>query len=197
MGTVTCPRYCDLFARYPRPHGFKSPKQTKNGTPQTRVPFFVGLREGFENLTQAARTVCSRWSCGVYARSVRPVEPVVRDSRGRVIHSIGTAQTFLKGSEIDELVELYQQGKTLAELVERFGIYHRTAAAHLARRGIPMRQQGLKKRQIPKVIQLYQEGRTLTEVGLRFGVSQGVIRRVLEAHGIPRRRRGPRSAIAS
>ena len=157
----------------------------------------VGLREGFENLTQAARTVCSRWSCGVYARSVRPVEPVVRDSRGRVIHSIGTAQTFLKGSEIDELVELYQQGKTLAELVERFGIYHRTAAAHLARRGIPMRQQGLKKRQIPKVIQLYQEGRTLTEVGLRFGVSQGVIRRVLEAHGIPRRRRGPRSAIAS
>ncbi len=30
------------FSCWTSPHGFESQKQTKNGTPQTRVPFFVG-----------------------------------------------------------------------------------------------------------------------------------------------------------
>lgn len=46
------------FSRCPRPHGFKSPQQTKNGTPQTRVPFFVGPL-GLEPRTSGLKVRCS------------------------------------------------------------------------------------------------------------------------------------------
>jgi len=45
--------------------------------------------------------------------------------------------TFLSAGQIDELVALYVQGMTLPELGERFGVHHRTAAAHLVRRSVP------------------------------------------------------------
>ncbi|MEZ5085350.1 MAG: hypothetical protein R2722_03550 [Tessaracoccus sp.] len=50
------------------------------------------------------------------------------------------AQTFLNPSQVDELVELYKDGVSIAELVERFGVCARTVVAHLVRRSVPLRQ---------------------------------------------------------
>lgn len=46
---------------------------------------------------------------------------------------VGMAQTFLSPAQVDELVALYGEGLSVAELGRRFGIYSRTAAARLVR----------------------------------------------------------------
>ncbi len=131
------------------------------------------LRREFENPGPALKTVASRLSRGAYERSERPSEPSVTDSRGRVVRSVGKTQTSLSAAEVDELVALYEQGMTLARLGERFGVYHRTVAAHLVRRSVPMRVRGLAEEHTCEAVRLYEGGMTLMEVGLHFGVSQG------------------------
>ena len=103
----------------------------------------VGLRREFDNFGSAARTVCSRWSRGVYRTSKRPSEPCVVDSRGQSVRSLGMALTFLTDSEVDELVAAYEAGATLRRLAKQFHIHRLTAAAYLARRGVPVRRAGL------------------------------------------------------
>lgn len=61
----------------------------------------------------------------------------------------------------------------MADLGERFSVHHRTTAAHLVRRSVPMRSQGLTEDQVPEAARLYDKGLTLMEVSLHFGVSQG------------------------
>nr|WP_300141296.1 recombinase family protein [Propionicimonas sp.] len=74
----------------------------------------VDLRREFDNFGSAARTVCSRWSQGVYRTSKRPSEPCVVDSRGQSVRSLEMAQTFLTDAEVDELVAGYEAGATPA-----------------------------------------------------------------------------------
>lgn len=155
----------------------------------------VGLRREFENIGQALKTVVSRWSRGAYKKSKRPVEPPVVDSRGRLVRSVGMAQTFLKPEQVDELVALYQQGWTLVKLAERFGIHKRTAAAHLVRRSVPLRGKGLAEADRAEAVQLYEGGATLLEVGLRFGVSEQTIRRALVVEGVTIRQSGRRRKV--
>lgn len=133
-----------------------------------------------------------RWLRGVYKLSERPSEPSIRDDRGRLVHSVGMTQTFLSTAQVDELVALYEQGMSLPELGERFGLYHRTVTAHLVRRSVPMPKRGLKEEQTPEAVRLYEDGMTLTEVGLRFGVSQQAVRRAVAAKGVEIRPRGRR-----
>lgn len=114
------------------------------------------------------------------------------DSRGRVVRAVGKTQTFLSPAEVDELVTLYEQGMTLAQLGERFGVYHRTVAAHLVRRSASMRTRGLAEEHTPEAVRLYESGLTLVEVGLRFGASQGAVRRAVAAAGATIRPRGRR-----
>lgn len=64
----------------------------------------VNLRREFDNFGSAARTVCSRWSRGVYRASKRPSGPCVVDSRGQSVHSLEMTQTLLTDAEVDELV---------------------------------------------------------------------------------------------
>jgi hypothetical protein len=58
---------------------------------------------------------------------------------------------------------------SIAELGRQFGFDHRTVAAHLALRLVPMRQRGLDVTHVPKAVRLYDGGMTLMDVGLRFG----------------------------
>ena len=95
------------------------------------------LRRQFENPGPVLKTVASRLSRGVYQSSRRPSEPSITDTRGRLVRAVGMVHTFLSAGQIDELVALYVQGMTLPELGERFGVHHRTAAAHLVRRSVP------------------------------------------------------------
>jgi hypothetical protein len=160
----------------------------------------VRLRRQFENLSPALKTVADRMKRGRYARCRRPVEPSVTDVRGRLVRSVGKTQTFLSAAQVDELVTLYEHGATLPMLAERFGVHHRTAAAHLVRQGVPMRVRGLCPEQVPEAARLYQGGMTLVEAGLRFGVSQGAVRRAIALVGVtirPKARRpGPLRARA-
>ena len=93
------------------------------------------------------------------------------------------------------LVALYEQGMTLAQLGERFGVYHRTVAAHLVRRSVPMRVRGLAEEHTCEAVRLYEGGMTLMEVGLHFGVSQGAVKRAVAAAGATIRPRGRRVAV--
>ncbi len=136
-------------------------------------------------------------SRGAYKRSERPSEPSVTDSRGRVVRAVGKTQTFLSPAEVDELVALYEQGMTLEQLGERFGVYHRTVTAHLVRRSVPMRVRGLAVADTRAAVRLYKKGLTLVEVGLRFGVSQQAVRRALAAEGVEIRPRGRRPQSAA
>lgn len=80
----------------------------------------------------------------------------------------------------------------LAWLGARFGVYHRTVAAHLVRHSVPMRTRGLAEEDIPEAVRLYESGMNMIEVGLRFGVSQGVAKRTVAAAGTTIRPRGRR-----
>ena len=157
----------------------------------------VHLRREFENPGPALKTVASRLSRGAYKRSERASEPSVTDSRGRVVRSVGKTQTFLSAAEVDELVALYEQGMTLAQLGERFGVYHRTVAAHLVRRSVPMRVRGLAEEHTSEAVRLYEGGMTLMEVGLHFGVSQGAVKRAVAAAGATIRPRGRRMPVTA
>ncbi len=157
----------------------------------------VHLRREFENLSPALKTVASRLSRGTYKRSERPSEPSIRDDRGRLVRSVGMTQTFLSPAQVVELVALYGEGLSVAELGRKFGIYSRTAAAHLVRRSVPMRQRGLAIADVPEAVELYESGLTLVEVGLRFGVSQGAVRRAVAAEGTEIRPRGRRAQVSA
>lgn len=67
-------------------------------------------------------------------------------------------QTFLSPAQVDELVALCEAGATLVELRERFGMHLRTAAAHLARRSVPIRRRGLDECNLAQAAELYAGG---------------------------------------
>jgi transposase-like protein len=92
---------------------------------------------------------------------------------------------------VDELVALYGEGLSIAEVSRKFGIYTKTAA-HLVRRSVALRQRGLAAADTPEAVRLYESGLTLVEVGLRFGVSQQAVRRAVAAAGAEIRPRGRR-----
>jgi DNA-binding transcriptional ArsR family regulator len=121
----------------------------------------------------------------------------VTDSRGGMVRAVGKTQTFLSAAEVDDLVARHKQGMTLAQLGERFGVYHRTVAAHLVRRSAPLHQVGLAVADTPEAMRLYEGGLTLGEVGLRFGAIQQAARRALAAEGVRIRPRGRRPKSAA
>lgn len=87
---------------------------------------------------------------------------------------------------------LYQDWASIAELGKRFGVYHRTVAAHLTRRSVPVRQRGLHASDVPAAAKLYASGMTLGEVGSRFDVSANAVRGAVTAVGVTIRSRGRR-----
>ena len=144
----------------------------------------VDLRREFDNFGSAARTVCSRWSRGVYRISKRPSEPCVVDSRGQSVRSLGMTQTFLTDAEVDQLVTAYEAGATLRGLAKQFHIHRLPAAAHLARRGVPVRRAGLDSVQAKEAARLYQSGWTLVQLGRRFEVDAQTVRRTIARQGV-------------
>lgn len=84
---------------------------------------YVELRREFDNFGTAARTMCSRWSRGVYRTSKRSPEPCVVGSRGQAVRSLEMTQTFLTDAEVDELIAAYEAGATLRGLAKQFHIH--------------------------------------------------------------------------
>ena len=105
------------------------------------------------------------------------------------------AQTILTDTEVDELVAAYEAGATLQGLAKQFHIRRLTAAAHLARRSVPVRRAGLDSAQTKKAARLYQACWTLVQLGHRFDVDAQTVRRTIARQGVsirpggrPRRR---------
>nr|BFF08086.1 hypothetical protein GCM10023233_30550 [Brevibacterium otitidis] len=105
------------------------------------------------------------------------------DSRGQSVRSLEMAQTFLPDAEVDQLVAAYEAGATLRGLAKQFHIHRLTAAAHLARRGVPVRRAGLDSVQSKEAARLYEAGWTLVQLGRRFQVDAQTVRRTITRQG--------------
>jgi uncharacterized protein YhbP (UPF0306 family) len=105
-------------------------------------------------------------------------------------HSV---QRRLTHPEINELVNEYQAGRTLADLASVVGIHPRTVAAHLEIRGIQRRSvhRKLIDDDVNEAARRYRAGDSLAKVAYAFNVDQATIRRELHRIGVTiRLRRG-------
>ncbi len=151
----------------------------------------VPLRRHFENFAPALKTVVSRWRRGLYKKDQRPLEPAVRDERGRVVRSIGKAQTFLTEAQVDQVVEMHENGMSMERIAQTFRAHRRTIAAYLVRRGRPLDvHRRIHPKDAPTAAALYADGRTLAEIGRHFGVSQAAARTAGQNEGMEIRPRG-------
>ncbi|WP_416447015.1 hypothetical protein AB3K78_06810 [Leucobacter sp. HNU] len=151
----------------------------------------VRLSRHFENFTPALKTVVSRRKRGVYETNRRPLEPSVRDDRGRLVRSIGKAQTFLTEAQVDQIIDLYKGGMSMNRIAQKYRAHRRTIAAHLTRRSVSLREQrSLDPSDTPEAVRLYEDGMPLLEVGRRFGVSQHAARTAIAGAGATIRPKG-------
>lgn len=150
----------------------------------------VHLRREFENFSSAVQTLSFRWSRGHFARAERAAGPSLTDLRGPNVRAIETAQTFLTAQQVDDLVDLYEDGMPIGQIAEKLEIHRHTVARHLEHRGITIRVRGLANEHIAEAIRLYEGGLTLAEVGQRYGASAQAVRRAISAKGVTIRPRG-------
>ena len=102
-------------------------------------------------------------------------------------------QHRLTDLEIDELVNDYRTGRTLADLASVFGIHRRTVAAHLQEQGVERRANRRKMTDddVGEAAGRYREGDSLAKVALAFNVDAATLRRELHRAGTAiRPRRG-------
>ena len=144
----------------------------------------VDLRREFENPCPHLKTLSLRRSRGFYNHDQRSSEPTVSDSRGRVVRSLGMAQTLLRPEQVDDLVAQYREGATLVELASVFGVNRRTVAMHLTRREVTIRRGRFDPSRIHEAADLYLSGLTLVEVGVKVGAGPQAVRRALASHGV-------------
>ena len=102
-------------------------------------------------------------------------------------------QIRLTSEEVGALVAAYQAGSTLDEVAADFGIYVRTAAAHLERHGVAQRRHRLTSDEVAEAIHLYEQGWSLSQIGERFGVWPQSIGYRLRRAGVKLRARPGRS----
>lgn len=95
----------------------------------------------------------------------------------------------------DELIQLYEAGKTIEELATHFGVAFETAQARLKETGVPLRTRSesaaarhrLKREQrLPEaaVRKLFDEGASVLAMSKHFGASRGTIRERLQDLGL-------------
>ena len=155
---------------------------------------WVDLRREFENPCPHLKTLSLRRSRGFYDHDQRSSEPTVSDSRGRVVRSLGMAQTLLRPEQVDVLVAQYREGATLVELASVFGVNRRTVATHLTRREVTIRRGQFDPSRIHEAADLYLSGLTLVEVGMKVGAGPQAVRRALASHGVAIRPGGRRGS---
>jgi DNA-directed RNA polymerase specialized sigma24 family protein len=151
------------------------------------------LGREFQNSAPVSKTVVSRLSRGWYKGAQRSDEPSIIDVRGPMVRSIEKAQTFLSTAAVDELVALYREGLSLAELGRRFSIHTQTVVRHLVRRSVPLPQRSVGVTDVPEAVRLDEGGLTLMEVGLQLGVSDKAVKTALARANVTIRPKGRRT----
>lgn len=180
------------------PRQRQDPNRNHRRCPGPGLARGVDLRREFENPCPPLKTLSLRRSRGFYKQDRRSSGPTVVDSRGRMVRSLGMAQTLLRPEQVDDLAAEYRDGATLGELAARFAVNRRTVAAHLVRREVPIRRGSFDRSRIHEAADLYLSGLTLVEVGVKVGAEPQAVRRALASHGIViRPGGGRRSRVAS
>lgn len=82
------------------------------------------------------------------------------------------------------MVARYQDGATVYELADEFGIDRRTVAVHLKRRGIPSRLQSPTAPDVDEIARLYGSGLSLAKVGMRTDFVARTVQRSLWSRGL-------------
>ena len=98
-------------------------------------------------------------------------------------------QVRLTRDPVAQLITSYQAGSTLEEVAAEFGVYVRTAAAHLERQGVPQRRHRLTPDQVAEAVGLYEAGWSTIQIGQHFGVYPESIRYRLMRAGVHMRPR--------
>ena len=102
---------------------------------------------------------------------------------------VGRPKRVFRSCEIDEIVRLYEQGKTVYELAELFGCHRQTVSRQLKSHGVHMRLIGMAPEQVEEARRLYESGMTLRAVGTAVGVSRDHVRARLADAGVQLRSR--------
>jgi DNA-binding CsgD family transcriptional regulator len=102
-----------------------------------------------------------------------------------------TARRKIKPEQEPELIQLYLEGATLAQLAEKYGCQLVPVRNVLLRAGVSMRKRGGAIRSFSRspefqqqVQVLWSQGLSQTSIGKQLGCSQGVVSNVLRALGI-------------
>ena len=97
------------------------------------------------------------------------------------------AQVRLGPDGVAALVRAYQAGSRLEEVAAKFGVYVRTAAAHLEREGIPQRRHRLSPAQVREAARLYEAGWSTIQIGQHLGICPQSVRYRLVRAGVQMR----------
>jgi DNA-directed RNA polymerase specialized sigma subunit len=81
----------------------------------------------------------------------------------------------------------FQDGATVYQLAQEFGISRHTVSERLKKAGVTMRQQSPGSELIDSMVEIYEAGLTLAEVGERVGTSPGTVHRYIRIHGLQTR----------
>jgi DNA-directed RNA polymerase specialized sigma24 family protein len=102
-------------------------------------------------------------------------------------------QRRLRSVEIDALVDHYQAGATIAQVVERFRISRTTVMAHLDRRGIQRRAVAKRwdHKKLASTARSYADGSSLATIAAQLGLDPSTVANRFRRAAVPiRPRRG-------
>ena len=133
------------------------------------------------NFPRKVQTLVTRWDRGVFRDARRAADLRIEDSRGPVVRTTETVQTFLSAAEIDRLVADYLSGTRIDQLAERYGVHRATVFAHLRRRNVPRRPVGLDEDEAADAVRLYRSGMSIRAVARQIGVDRKGVLSSLEA----------------
>lgn len=111
-------------------------------------------------------------------------------------HRQRQAHRRLTEEQVDSLVEGYQSGSTIRDLVAEFGVHRTTVTGLLAKRGVETRvvKRRLTDDDVRLAASMYRSGESLATIGRRLGVCDSTVLREFRKAGIATRPRRGSSA---
>lgn len=127
--------------------------------------------------------------------SVRAIAEETGISEGSVrkvgIEAGVLAQRHEEAHDIANIMEMYQDGTPVAEILATHNLTYATFYSVLARNNIPTRRvanEDSRKRQLDEAVELYKQGMRIVEITEETGVTQPTLHLELHKRSVPLRR---------